>query len=578
MANCHFDQNSRPVPVAVVTDLNGNIVYGNYIDQNKRQYADYESSIARPAVEEKEQANWSVSGIKIMVTRFWATSTSTIVLVPDVPNQFSFPYGLWSMNRPEFDICIWMGYIDSVRPVTTQDLTDNNLIRCFVGIVENIKATGSASGGYTLHLQCRDRMRWMMNSSVFYSGEQLTRSEQITRSILIADIANIGVGVTDKSQPKYPRFFTTNPQFIRDIGTISEGEEDQPFDISPDIWYQEGHLKATPVNAGLQVPLNPELRIITTRIGESIADDNPTFNLRNSTPLDAIRSLSFQEIYPYELFQDHRTGHIYYVPRANDHSSLEDGQRFRRTYYFGQRQYDNQININQRLIAFREELSSMSMRTNFVVSIFNSNSGAQTMDDYQMNFEYIPPELAGIPFARSFYHVRDPSIKSAAEAASVGLHYMRIYGKAVHVGMAVMLGDPSLTPGEVVQISGSQIYPSASLEEAALNEDRQKYTEFATLYQGTFAETAQKLKNATINKEEVEELALGDMKVNSTAPKYAKTTGSTTREALNEAVNTPRVVAGQQLPKTIFRIEAVCHKFNLGTKGFTSEIALYTPF
>ena len=72
MAKCSFDQITSSVPVGVITDLDNNILLGNYMEDNNQDI-----QIA--------SIKWYVSGARVMVTRFWATSTATIILVPNIP-------------------------------------------------------------------------------------------------------------------------------------------------------------------------------------------------------------------------------------------------------------------------------------------------------------------------------------------------------------------------------------------------------------------------------------------------------------------------------------------------------------
>lgn len=169
---CHFTNGA--VPVAVLTDLKSNIIASN------------ESSL-------EESSGWFVSGVRLMVTRFWASSTAMVILGTDASTNKIAPFPLDKLGI-EREVCIWMGYLPYLRPVIPEDL-GTLLIRNYVGIVDIVQSTNTAAGGYTMTLQLRDRMKWLMDTVVTYNPAlDKAVGEQPLRSNLILEVAQRGIG------------------------------------------------------------------------------------------------------------------------------------------------------------------------------------------------------------------------------------------------------------------------------------------------------------------------------------------------------------------------------------------------
>lgn len=581
MSLCHFHQYQRPTPVAVVTDTRGVILLNTHIPDLVYN------------VNKEEYGNWAVSGSRIMITRFWAASTAAIALVPNTPIEKSSGLPLPEGIGLERDICIWMGYINRPRLVTPDDLQAGYLTRCFVGIIENIKSTVSASGGQTVMLQCRDLIKWLLDSSVYLTASELIRAEKaLTRAQLILAIANNAVGAVGGEDniggTGVTRFFRRNPDYFVDINNLIT--PDAPTGGSPTItanqWYKDGPLGGT-VKTRMEAfdnNLNPEFRIATTRY-LTLADNKDVLNfvLTGQVPLDTIRALSFQEVYPTEVFCDNRSGHIYYAPRGNDTAGLSDPARFFRTYYCNIDPLENDIlTPNQKLIAFRKEESSIGLKTNFLVSRKAPNTG-EMHDDYMLHLETQPEILRDVQFARKFHKVVDPTIKGITEAGIVAVHMARIWGREVKAGMAIAIGDPSFVPGEVVQVAGSPIDAFGGLRQAAV--DRENYFNYDRAWDSKLQEYAQLALNSAQNPktDTGNPITLMDGSTVTPIPDIEQNTTSADQVAhLLGAGKTIHQGTGgpgfNQLPDSIYRIEAVVHKFNLGGQGFTSELALISPF
>jgi hypothetical protein len=662
MAKCSFDQITSSVPVGVITDLDNNILLGNYMEDNNQDI-----QIA--------SIKWYVSGARVMVTRFWATSTATIILVPNIPLVSDTP----SSSVPDIpkelsierEFCLWLGYLDSIRLVTTDDLQKGLLQRVFVGIVDNIKTTGSGTGGYTAQIQARDRMKWVMDSEVFYSSQEITTTlnstndtSGIPRTRLIHDVMRRAIGgppsnpqVTGISAEQYEAKKSIEyDDLSEDIGSNANSE------INPSKFYS-GDTKFLGVKSTTldKVTANPKLRAITTRVSiggeyDRTYDSNAeyaslSFLLTGQVALDVIKSLAFQEVYPTEFFQDHRDGNFYYVPRVNDSTGLNNKEFFNRTYFFNINNSEQLIYTNngskqplrvsqaQDLIAFREEFSSIGMKTNFIISRSSPMSSATPHEDIVLHLATNPFSLRDVDYAPKFHRINDPTIKAVEEAAIVAISAARIFAKETNVGMAVLLGDPSLVPGEVIQVLGSPLLPKGGVD--LIDSDRKKYYEwdqnnqkvisqYATFAATPAKEIAQNNYDPTNPPTSQTQQPVEFIKVQSDGsylityidgstivaklkPPTTQTTQPTERPwwkfwgssdssstqttnpgaeleflmgpnktnhfgADNDSFDLKGTRGFEESPRTIWRVDAVLHKFNLASPGYTTEIALTTPF
>ena len=179
MAKCHFKQDNQHIPTAVITGLDladGILLNNNYPQDNKN-------------------GTWAVVGARVMVTRFWSASSATVMLAPNMPDERirsdKFPKGIGL----EEEISIWLGYIDRLRPVTVDDLKEGRLLRTFTGIIENLKDTQTMEG-VSLMLQARDRAKWFLDSSIWFSAREIIASAGTSRADLILDIANKAIGAS----------------------------------------------------------------------------------------------------------------------------------------------------------------------------------------------------------------------------------------------------------------------------------------------------------------------------------------------------------------------------------------------
>jgi hypothetical protein len=174
---CHQQQKGA-VPVWVVTDLTGQIILGN---------------------KATAQSEWVVTGGRITINRMFQASTAMLVLgveqldfdkpYPELPKNVARSpkddtvtevkegesrRAIWKtatedpkLNYPldkNDEIAIWCGYIEGIREVTIKDLEDNKLIRRFVGVIDTLTCSGTPTQGVTMIIQCRDRLKYLMDS------------------------------------------------------------------------------------------------------------------------------------------------------------------------------------------------------------------------------------------------------------------------------------------------------------------------------------------------------------------------------------------------------------------------------
>jgi hypothetical protein len=620
MANCHFNNVHRNCPAAVVTDLDGNIIIGNSVYEAGKNVIENYSAMGD---------YWVVSGAKAMITRFFSAANCSVILVPHIPNQVDPPSPLPKEIDLEREFQLWLGYLDFVRPVVKQDLEDNFLLPVFTGVIENIKSTASSTGGYTIQIQARDRVKWLMDSSIFMNSVMLRRAENLPRSELIWQLALRAVGIITEEDGTSGGCNGCGKKIDFDSRwSIDLEASDMTLakrKIAPaNYFYTTTNLKNDPYpgdpplqgrTTSVSASDTPLMRIHTTRVAlKSKSEGN--FLLADQTASEAIKVLSFQEVYPMEFFQDHRDGNFYYVPRANDISGLSDSERFNRTYYFKVGGEDT--DVNQRLLALREERSSIGMKTNIIVGAKSSAASDNLWSDNFIHLKAKPHTLKGVPFACKFSTVVDPSISSLTEAGLIAFAHARIWSRETQAGMMSMLGDPSLTPGEIIQLVGSPLLPKEYLDEDILAQDKQKFLDYELRWNEYIKDYT--LTSAELHKDEQYNYDIRHERKKGEAADNEPTEVPADYDAYNTHLNNGKYkvfddselelrvneppeaesdtkslfcthfssirgegVDGDSIgfntpPRTMFRIEAIVHKFNQGTKGYTTEVALVTPF
>ena len=385
-ANCH-QQRQAQIPVWVVTDLAGNILLAN-----------------APQAGNAQQNQWMVTGGRITVNRFFQASTAMIVLscsntnfdvaYPTLPTKVARAVTNKSSPEPQLiydlsypldkndEICIWCGYIDQLRPVVTKDLQEHRLLRTFIGAIDTISVVGSTTQGVTMIIQCRDRMKYLMDSVGTFNtsdfnplaggsankadvnatdSNDATLKDKITRSDIILEIARRCLGHLQGS-PAIANLavecdsvcgMRINPGYVAEYTQVNDTDGtgyQAMYDISNSENSYAGHKysKGNPIpfiggrttTPTIPVPsIDPTFNIVTGRLpykrdsldAKSLASNQ---NITDRVPAEFIKFLSMQEPWPTEFFCDARSGEYWYAPRGLDISGLADPKRFFRTYFF----------------------------------------------------------------------------------------------------------------------------------------------------------------------------------------------------------------------------------------------------
>ena len=215
-----------------------------------------------------------------------------------------------------------------------------------------------------------------------------------------------------------------------------------------------------------------------------------------------------------------------------------------------------------------------------------------------IHLRVIPPRFEGRAFPCSYFTVVDPSVNSSAELVGVALAYARLKGKEVRSATAHMIGDPSLTPGEAIQIIGGvpkssiQVPTHKELLESAIT-DKKNFVDYYGKYQDFAVKLAQQVQDSKGTS--LESVSLPNDYITVPTSRAGNTLTPNTPGASNTQImcNFPMLdeqglsegalpqndqVIFQDDPETIWRLDGLIHRFNDGTPGYYTELGLITPF
>lgn len=641
--SCHMRGNGY-IPVCVVTDIAGKILIRN---------------MEPPGV-----TKWLVTKAKVTVNRFWSSSTALVqctINADDLGKGFpgilgtggiagfanrtvsaggkavsSSEAAMMSTNydiplRPTVEVCVYLGYIDTLRPVTQKDLQENRLLRVFVGGVDTITTTGTNRNGTNLLIQIRDRMKYLMDSLGTYNSDDNTRSlsstsplladftatkegslpeeKELTRADVILAIARRSVGdlrdsraiVGDSDSP------LQGPcSLVRGVGidsniqntaakTAANAEPDESLKAYAKYdpkskW--AGLLGASTKNGPLPYP-GLKFNILTGRKSYSTGAITSNFQVSERVPIEFIKYLSNQEPWPTEMFADHRSGEYWYVNRGTDVTGFSDPLRFNRVYYY--RLYPNGVvpDPRQMCLSFREERSAIGLRTNIIVT--NQKGSESKGSILTTHLVSVPPLLQTpvgrpLPYPASYYTVVDPSAIDPVSVGALAIKYARQLSKDVKAATTRVIGDPSLCPGEALQVVGS---PLVNFDPAKLNEDRELLTRQIDAFAGIDSDIDQQLKyedtkNANLIIKETPKA--GQKPALLDQPFEVKVSGGNT-EAIkgaqqlcnlafdsDQSIETVNALNFKPAPETVWRVEGLTHLYNDSEEGYYTELALLSPF
>lgn len=539
------------------------------------------------------------------------------------------------------EICIYTGYIDSLRPVTTEDIKAGRLKRVFVGVIDTITATGTNTEGTNLMIQCRDRMKYLMDSlGTFNPADSIELTAPLgldqdgtganTRSNVILTIARRSVGdlrgvkSIEESYQAACNFVGgvgIDPGLVVDFSFPIEGSTTKYNGEQVDIAGIDPYSPYTP-NFGLSDPeenlslsgdlsshkefASPIMRfnILTGRPGYDKADLVSNFQVTDRVPVEFIKYLSLQEPWPTELFAHHQSGEYWYVPRGTDVSGFTDSKRYFRTYFY--RRYPSDLklgaaagppHIAQMCLSFREERSALGWRSNIIIGSGARKAeagGGSTNDPSSMSAVHIsvrPSWLAGRVTPTSYYTAVDPSASNVATLGSMAISFARNLGKETKVASARFLGDPTFSPGEGIQVLGSPLNP-----DPITDKQRKDDVDLAVTLRDSYKDLSVFLAEK-INEAKAEEEALttpegnkalkksaviekGDPAVIVSTQMLCPTAYAKIEQSAVEGQSVPRKddVEFADEPKSIWRIEGVTHYYNDGQTGYFTELSLLSAF
>ena len=379
---------------------------------------------------------------------------------------------------------------------------------------------------------------------------------------------------------------------------------------------------------------NPAFNIYVSRPGFDNVNEaigGIGLNTMNQSPIDFIKYLAQHEVYPTELFQDHMNGCLYYTPRMNDIVGLDDrtgnevkgktykggainvtvensppkSDRLFRTYYYRPesciktgKALSKDIDFRQQIFVLKEEESSLSVRTNYTVS----NSSPDTDNSIIIHYKSKPSSWEGKDFPSYFMQIDDENVETAAEAGAIATTFAGIHSRDTKSGMITLQGDPTLSPSEAIQIIGgmkTQDYKKEKYESELkdfLNAQDIVNRDVRNLQEQIWNAREESKKARFDNRgQPVDKGESKDTSSKGECDARTPTVDGTKREAcinnLNKEVNTSEVVEtdkisgvesndfySAQQPPSIYRIEAIIHKYNDDKEGYYTEAMILSPY
>lgn len=318
--------------------------------------------------------------------------------------------------------------------------------------------------------------------------------------------------------------------------------------------------------------------------------------ITDRVPVEYIKFMALQEPWPTEFFCDHRSGEYWYAPRGLDITGLDSKERLNRVYFhcsvsseYVTALTDNAISTPhhaQVFTTFREESSAINWRSNIIV-VDEINTYFKNTDG--VHLKIVPKFLRGRAFAASYYTVIDQTINSdSTELVATALSFARLYGKELKAATMHIIGDPSLCPGEAVQVVGSPLNGSMTLQEYKdernnifeISQSANKVDEaLAQLQTGSNEDSENYLSGLSGGLESVQ--MEDQAHAQTMCPAYF-TGGNTDPNNLNTSFNTSATGDRNTYPedpKSIWRVEAIIHKLNnTPGDGWKTELALLPPW
>jgi len=587
-------QQDGQVPVAYVTDIEGKVLI-----------------YYRPT---KSTSLWAVSRVRVNITRLWACSTAFIKCVcemhnndePLPPVSYVAPFrpapaprgNAYDSIKANYsneglgigdEICVHMGYIDSIMELSPP------LSRVFVGVIDTITESCNPNEGATLIIECRDRMKYMMDSLSTYNSAEITPEranesrEGKERREFIKAIARNAVG----------DFQDSNTCTENGCGyTIFDADEPvSTYDV--DYYYKPDNEGTSVYKVGEKpsVSLMPKFHVLSGR--ENFTSNNQNFafpNVTEKVAVEHIKYLSLQEPYVTEFFSHNVNGDYYYIPRHCDVSSLNDPKRLYRTYFnriappgLGKLYPLNEDRLHpaQMAIMYQEENSLIAWRSNIIL---RNAQNIGTNEKY-IHMKTTPFRYENRGFPCSYIFVTDSSLEKPADYLAVGLSYLRRIAKETRSAQLHVIGDPSLSPGELVQVVGSM---NKQYKATSQNATSQKNYTAKDELQRALTDRENVIQYLKSLKQEVKDLINESQSSTPDSSTTIKGVGFSAEVNVRIAENDRGVLQcptnNQQKVQadvpldyesevtTVWRIDGVKHRLNDGWAGYRTELILLPPF
>ena len=465
---------------------------------------------------------WVIRSITINLVRDWSTSTFEVVLscsLPDKPNlqipklPFVGDYrgGDYPYLDKEDEIRIYMGYIDSAKTPITADLLDwhpftvgsvqanpeKPLCPVFWGFIDKIDFIGDRAGAQ-LVISGRDRSRIFQDTRVVSlrslersivqrkdENNQRVPAIQGARSTILLDVARASVG-QPSDQNRYDLYDDARKKYWKYI--IGTSEEEGGIDSLPLEDYSYGFAKIS--NAGNPEPteqlvsaVDPEkiLEQAIKRVNSRgyvrfhrwvfrppivTRGRNAIYQVFNRVPIDIINYLASNEERPTDFYASHVNGDFLFAPRILDTTGLRDPNRNYRTYFYNSwPQEAGRPSHGQLILKIRAVSSTLGTFNRFsIASSGVSGRGEDTLaaltfilENYGQGLRNRNPN----PPARHQLIVDDnlnTYNNALVGATTVAFQSSRSWSRELNAVQMTILGDPTLYPGEAIQIYNSVLH------------------------------------------------------------------------------------------------------------------------
>ena len=233
------------------------------------------------------------------------------------------------------------------------------------------------------------------------------------------------------------------------------------------------------------------------------------------------------------------------------------------------------------LTAFREENSAVSMRTNIIVQSHNS-SGDQSQLAKVLHLAVEPPFLKDRAYPCSFFTITDDTASTSTGAmVAVALAYARLVAKELRAAAATLLGDPSITPGEVIQVLGSPAHSDIVTNIDKIKGDKQQlidmYGQYDLLGQNMASIAATNSNDTAVTLPKIDKIA---QTPSGNAPSLIAKSGEDITNIMQSAQSDKEVNHIQYLPEpvTMWRVDGVVDRYNDGVAGYYTEVSLLSCF